>query len=160
MIGRGQKPHVVDITLADLPGLMRLERRCFDYHWNEEQYRLGLEKGAFRIFGIVEHGNPIAYLAFSQVVDEVEILNLAVHPTCRRKGFGKALMHALLAHCRRSGIRHGFLDVKRSNVPAIALYTKFGFTQYGERKCYYPDTKEDALLFRLDFFVHDERDVG
>jgi ribosomal-protein-alanine N-acetyltransferase len=133
---------------------MRLERRCFEYHWSEEQYRLGLEKGAFRILGVIEHGRPTAYLAFSLVAGEMEILNLAVHPTFRRKGLASALMRALFAACREAGAEEGFLDVKRSNEAAIALYLRFGFELYGERKRYYPDTKEDALLFRCSFLRH------
>ncbi|MGE4292575.1 MAG: ribosomal protein S18-alanine N-acetyltransferase [Desulfovibrio sp.] len=150
----GCGPRIVELGVRDLPGLMRLERRCFEYHWSEEQYRLGLGKGAFRILGIFEHGNPVAYLAFSLVAGEMEILNLAVHPAFRRRGLASALMRALFAVCRQAGTEEGFLDVKRSNAAAIALYTRFGFEKYGERKRYYPDTKEDALLFRCSFFGH------
>lgn len=150
----GCGPRVVALGIGDLPGLMRLERRCFDYHWNEEQYRLGLERGAFRILGIIEHGSPVAYLAFSLVAGEMEILNLAVHPSFRRRGLATALLRALFALCRAENAEAGFLDVKRSNAPAIALYARFGFEQYGERKRYYPDTKEDALLFRCSFLGH------
>lgn len=150
----GGGPRVIELGIQDIPGLMRLERRCFEYHWNEEQYRLGLGKGAFRILGIFEHGSPIAYLAFTLVAGEMEILNLAVHPAFRRKGLASALLRTLFSICHDTGTEEGFLDVKRSNVPAIALYSRFGFEQYGERKKYYPDTKEDALLFRCSFLRH------
>jgi ribosomal-protein-alanine N-acetyltransferase len=149
-----ENPRVLELGVQDLPDLMRLEQRCFSYHWSEEQYRLGLERGAFQIWGVHAHGSPVAYLAFSIVVGEMEILNLAVHPAFRRQGLAAKLMRSLMTFCREQKVEQGFLDVKRSNYPAIALYRRFGFEQYGVRKRYYPDTKEDALLFRCDFLGH------
>ena len=135
---------------ADVEGVMELERRCFAYHWSEEQVRLGLERGAFNVLGVRLQGGLAGYLAYSTICDEMEILNLAVHPDRRRRGIARALMEAMLRDCRERGVAKGFLDVKVSNLSAIDLYRKFGFKQYGVRKRYYPDTKEDALLFSLD----------
>ncbi|SKA78904.1 ribosomal-protein-alanine N-acetyltransferase [Paucidesulfovibrio gracilis DSM 16080] len=143
-----------ELRVFDIPALMRLERRCFEYHWNESQYKLGLERGAFRIYGIKTDGRLVAYLAFSLIAGEMEILNLAVHPDFRRQGLAKILLRKLFSFCAARQTEAGFLDVKRSNAPAIALYQQFGFEQYGVRKRYYPDTKEDALLFRCSFLGH------
>lgn len=131
--------------------VMDLERLCFEYHWTEEQFRLGLERQAFFIFGAWDQGNLVGYLAFSMILDEMEILNLAVHPDCRRKGLARRLLAAVMKVCRNKGMKSGFLDVKESNSPAIALYEQFGFLQTGRRKRYYPDTREDALLYSYDF---------
>ncbi len=131
--------------------VMELEKACFEYHWTEEQFRLGLERGAFFIFGAHEGERLVGYLAFSMIVDEMEILNLAVHPDFRRKGIARELLAAVMRMCGERGMKSGFLDVKESNAPAIALYEKFGFRRNGVRKRYYPDTKEDALLYRYDF---------
>lgn len=145
-------PTVQFLGPDDMSEVMELERQCFKYHWTEEQFRLGLEKGAFRILGAGrdKHGKLVGYLAFSAVVDEMEILNLAVLPEYRRGGYGAKLMAVLLAFCRKNGIRKGFLDVKTSNTPAIDLYLKFGFKKIGVRKRYYPDTGEDALLLKRE----------
>ncbi|MGE4506795.1 MAG: ribosomal protein S18-alanine N-acetyltransferase [Desulfovibrionaceae bacterium] len=126
--------------------VMELERLCFPYHWTEEQFRLGLERGAFQVLGALDGEALVGYLAFSIILDEMEILNLAVHPAERRRGLGARLLGKLLAVCRERGVRTGFLDVKQSNTPAIDLYLKFGFKKRGVRKRYYPDTGEDALL--------------
>lgn len=136
----------------DMAEVMDIEKRCFQYHWTEEQFRMGLEKGAFRVLGARQEaqGALVGYLAFSTVVDEMEILNLAVLPEFRRKGHAARLMAMLLAYCRKNGLRKGFLDVKSSNDSAIDLYLKFGFKKIGVRKRYYPDTGEDAILFKRD----------
>ncbi|MBU1249356.1 MAG: ribosomal protein S18-alanine N-acetyltransferase [Proteobacteria bacterium] len=130
----------------DMRQVMELEQLCFNYHWTEEQFRLGLEKGAFFVLGIRQGIDIVGYLAYTKVLDEMEILNLAVHPKHRRKGFAARLLSTLLARCREQGVRKGFLDVKASNNPAIDLYLKFGFKKRGVRRKYYPDTGEDAIL--------------
>lgn len=134
----------------DMAEVMELERLCFAYHWTEEQFRLGLMRGAFSVLGLREGERLVGYLAFSMVLDEMEILNLAVHPDARRRGHGSRLLGALMNLCRDRGVKKGFLDVKGSNTPAIDLYLKFGFKKRGVRKGYYRDTGEDAILLDRD----------
>lgn len=130
--------------------VMNLEALCFAYHWTEEQFRLGLERGAFHIHGARLGERIVGYVAFSVIQDEMEVLNLAVHPEFRRRGLGARLLDAALRTARLEGAMAGYLDVKESNQAAIDLYRKFGFNQIGVRRRYYPDTGEDALLFRCD----------
>lgn len=135
----------------DLDGLIELEALCFDYHWTREQFYLGLKRGAFHVLGVRQGDQILGYLAYSVLLNEMEILNLGVRPEARRKGIAMKLMQTLLKKCCDMGIQKGLLDVKRSNTPAIRLYESFGFKKTGVRKKYYPDTKEDALLYNLDF---------
>ncbi|PKN09455.1 MAG: ribosomal-protein-alanine N-acetyltransferase [Deltaproteobacteria bacterium HGW-Deltaproteobacteria-8] len=153
-----QDHSVVTLGVADISGVMDLERLCFRTHWTREQFLLGLERKAFRILGIQERGVLIAYCAFSVIAGEMEIMNIAAHPFHRRKGLGARLLSEVLRLCRAEGVAEGFLEVRRSNAGAIDLYKKFGFMQTGTRKNYYPDNKEDALLFRLGF--QDGQDKG
>lgn len=141
------------LGVDDIAGVMDLERMCFRTRWTREQFLLGLERRAFRILGIRERGVLLAYVAFSFIAQEMEIMNIATHPFHRRKGLAKRLLGEAIEICRRENAQQGFLEVRRSNVGAIDLYKKFGFIQVGTRKNYYPDNKEDALLFRLDFPV-------
>ncbi len=142
---------IFDLGPEHLSQLRALESLCFEYYWTEEQFRLGLEKKAFFVLGYEEQGMLVGYLAYSIVLDEMEVLNLGVHPEFRRKGIGKALMLDLMQRCREMNVKRGLLDVKESNAPAIGLYESLGFVQVGVRKNYYPDTREDALLYDLDF---------
>jgi len=149
------RDHVVELGESDVRDLIELEALCFDYHWTREQFLLGLEGGAFKVIGIRLNGVLAGYMAFSLIADEMEILNLAVHPEYRRQGLGEALLSRSLEMCEANGTTKSFLDVKVSNDPALALYQKFGYKKIGVRKKYYPDTKEDALLFRYDFPQHE-----
>jgi ribosomal-protein-alanine N-acetyltransferase len=143
--------RVVTLGEQDMDELMELERLCFAYHWTREQFAMGLERGVYRILGVRCTGRLAGYIAFSLIEDEMEILNLAVHPDFRRDGLGTALLSRAFEVCVKKGVTKSFLDVKVSNNAAIDLYRKFGYEQVGIRKRYYPDTKEDALLFRHDF---------
>lgn len=142
---------IFDLGLEHITQLRALESLCFKYHWTEEQFRLGLERRAFFVLGYEEQGMLVGYLAYSIVLDEMEVLNLGVHPEFRRKGIGRALMQGLMHRCQDMDVKRGLLDVKESNEPAIGLYESLGFVQVGVRKNYYPDTREDALLYDLDF---------
>ncbi|MEO7032221.1 MAG: ribosomal protein S18-alanine N-acetyltransferase [Polyangiaceae bacterium] len=100
---------------------------------------------------IREHdgGPPLAFLLAWSVVDELHLLELASHPEQRRRGLARALLVALLAHARGQQARLILLEVRRSNLAAIALYESFGFETTGVRRGYYSDTGEDALEMRI-----------
>lgn len=142
---------IFELDSEHISELRALESTCFEYHWSEEQFKLGLEKKAFYVLGYVEQGLLVGYLAYSLVLDEMEVLNLGVHPDFRRRGIGRALMLNLMERCRDLEIRRGLLDVKETNLPAKALYERLGFKKVGVRKKYYPDTREDAHLYDLEF---------
>ncbi len=142
---------ILNLGPEHITQLRVLESLCFEYHWSEEQFRIGLEKKAFYVLGYEEQGILVGYLAYSIVLGEMEVLNLGVHPDFRRRGIGKALMLTLLQKCREMEINRGLLDVKETNHPAIALYESLGFRKVGIRKNYYPDTREDAHLYDLEF---------
>lgn len=90
-------------------------------------------------------GRVSGFLIARQVLDEAEVLNVAVLPEARRKGQASALLAAACEQLRRSGVLRVFLEVRASNQPAIAFYRKHGFNESGRRKAYYRDPVEDAL---------------
>lgn len=142
---------IFQLGTNELNELIELEKLCFDYHWTPEQFMMGLERNVFRILGARSGDTLIGYIAFSLIADEMEILNLAVHPAHRGRRLGTELLAQAFEVCKINKIRVSFLDVKESNAPAIKLYENFGYVKIGVRKKYYPDTKEDALLYRYDF---------
>ncbi len=81
------------------------------------------------------------------VVDEAEILTLAVMPAHRRSGIARALLAEASAHAAERGARVLFLEVSTRNAPARALYGNAGFTEAARRRDYYRDGS-DALLLR------------
>jgi [ribosomal protein S18]-alanine N-acetyltransferase len=96
-------------------------------------------------------GLVVGFLLAWSVADELHLLELASHPEHRRRGFGRALLRALVAHARQHQKRLLLLEVRRSNRAAISLYESCGFQITGARRAYYPDTGEDALEMRITF---------
>src|SRR5450755_4542028 len=96
-------------------------------------------------------GMVVGFLLAWSVADELHLLELASHPEHRRQGFGRALLDALIVHARQHRKRLLLLEVRRSNLAAIALYESSGFRRTGVRRSYYSDTGEDALEMRITF---------
>lgn len=89
-----------------------------------------------------------AFAVFSYVLDEAELLFIAVHPEKRGQGLGRRVLRAAYAALDAEGITAVHLEVAATNTPARALYDAEGFSQVGCRKGYYPDG-DDAVLMTL-----------
>jgi ribosomal-protein-alanine N-acetyltransferase len=138
------------LTAADLDSVAAIEREVFTDPWSSRAFGdlLGLDH--VRGF-VVEQGSAIVgYAVCSQAADEGEILNFATAPIARRKGVGRALLAAVLQWLGEHGAAKVFLDVRRSNEAAIALYAAAGFAPLGVRPNYYRRPAEDALTMVLD----------
>jgi ribosomal-protein-alanine N-acetyltransferase len=96
-------------------------------------------------------GEIAAFLVVRRVADEMEILNLAVHPDHRRRGGGADLLAGVLARAGESGVKKVFLEVRESNAAAISFYKRFHFNIVGRRPKYYAKPDEDALILTLVF---------
>ena len=97
----------------------------------------------------------IAYLFYRFVAEEVHIFRLAVHPEWRRQGIGSRLVTECLRVARSRGVTAAVLEVRRSNTEAIELYRKFGFQVVASRPGYYSDSREDALILKLEMKKED-----
>ena len=80
------------------------------------------------------------------VLEEAHIIMLAVRPEFQGRGFGQALLWALLKSACDRQLERATLEVGASNFAAVSLYKKFGFKEAGRRKGYYEETGEDALV--------------
>jgi ribosomal-protein-alanine N-acetyltransferase len=84
------------------------------------------------------------------VLEEMHVMNIATHPLHRRKGVAKRLLCHALHHAVGMGVQKAVLEVRPSNLPAVALYSSMGFKIVGRRLRYYQDTGEDAVVMSLD----------
>ena len=105
-------------------------------------------------------GSVLGVLCGRIVIDEAEILKLAVAERKRRRGIGSKLLDAALDYCRNHGARSCFLEIRASNAAAAELYGKRGFIKTGRRKNYYDNPAEDALLMRLDLKKEEDNKQG
>jgi ribosomal-protein-alanine N-acetyltransferase len=92
---------------------------------------------------------PAGFALSRHVLDEEELLLIAVRPECRRRGIGETLIRLLFEAARSRGIRRIYLEMRRGN-PALHLYRKLGFEPIGERPNYYRTAngeRIDAITF-------------
>ncbi|MGQ9475616.1 MAG: ribosomal protein S18-alanine N-acetyltransferase [Actinomycetota bacterium] len=134
------------MRVEDLPEVMELERRAFRTPWTEGMYRRELEKweGCYLVARL---GATLAgYGGALLILDEAHVMTLAVREDMRRRGIGARLLLELVRRVEKMGARFLTLEVRKSNLPAVELYTRFGFQVMGERRHYYLDNLEDALI--------------
>lgn len=145
------------LAAGDLAAVAALEAACNPQPWSLDALRQTLKVSAPSVVGRValQDGNIIGYLVATVAADEGEIFILGVDPVARRQGVAAALLDDALAALRGAGAKAVFLEVRRGNKAALALYNRFGFGEAGVRKGYYTDTGEDALL--LHVFLRGQR---
>lgn len=120
----------------------------FDAPWSYSGYLAELNKPTSRYLVGIEDGKVVCFGGFSAVLDEADILNIAVKEEYRRKGYARALMISLIDVAKGLGVKKMTLEVRADNLPAVNLYESLGFTQDGIRKKYYLN-KFDAVLMEL-----------
>ena len=133
--------------------IAQLEKICFSDPWSEKSVASELDnKLAFWLVA-VEEARVAGYIGSQTVMDETDMMNVAVHPDFRRQGIAEALVNTLVENLKQMGSRCLTLEVRASNAPAIILYEKLGFAEIGRRKNYYRNPREDALILRKEWEI-------
>ena len=139
---------ITEMNAAHVPQVAELERICFADPWSEKSVASELDNKWALWLVAVEDDRVIGYIGSQTSIDETDVMNVAVHPDFRRRGIAESLIIRLVEELKNRGSHALMLEVRASNVPAIALYEKLGFLQVGCRKNYYRNPKEDALILR------------
>ena len=151
--------HLTPATRADIEALAALEKRCFAWPWGRLSFEGefdGRDGGGLVARAADAEGDaPIAYLFYRFIADEVHIYRIAVSPEWRRRGIGLRLVGECLQRARRRGVTAAVLEVRPSNTEAVAFYRRFGFQVIATRPGYYSDSREDALILKLDMKEED-----
>lgn len=134
-----------------VPQVAALEKLCFPDPWSEKNIASELINPLSYWLVAMEGGRLAGYVGSQTVLDESDMMNIAVHPNFRRQGIAEALVHALREGLRARGSRSLTLEVRASNEAAHALYAKLGFVQVGRRPRYYLNPREDADILKLTF---------
>ena len=144
---RGLPGKLCPMTAVDLPEVLTIEQRVYEYPWSEGIFRDCLRAGQC-CWTIREVGVLVAYGVMSVAAGESHLLNLCVDPDYTRRGCGRGLLDHLQGLALRHRATVMFLEVRPSNREALALYRDNGFAEVGLRRGYYPAAKgrEDALV--------------
>lgn len=148
----------------DLAEIVRIERSCFADPWSEESFRrlLGGLPAIFQVLVLPPENRVAGYVIAFAIGPDAELLNVAVEPESRGKGFAGQMLDAVLIQLGNSGVRTAFLEVRESNAAARGLYGSRGFKEIGRRKNYYRRPVEDALVMRriLEASLDEEKKAG
>ena len=132
------------LGFSDLPQVISIERRAFPTPWSLSMFVLELSKPSGVCLATVADKHVLGYLICARYADVWHLMNIAVDPVSRRRGVASAMLEQMLV---RAGQDESYtLEVRPSNVGAIALYERFGFRSAGTRRRYYRDTGEDAVI--------------
>ena len=169
-----------DMTLADVDAVLAIEQAVQHYPWSRVNFNDALSSGyvcrvdaeehlmkplaiplacqnttAKRLVmaGHPEHGGEIhGYAVLRPVLDEAELLSIGVAADQQRKGLGRALLLEMLDLACQKNMLRVFLEVRASNVAALALYRSAGFGEIGIRRGYYQNANgsEDAITMACE----------
>ena len=145
------KIEISPMTPDKVGAVSEIEKLCFSEPWSENALLSECENESALFFVAEENKNVAGYIGMHKVLDECYIANVAVFPEYRRRGIGDQLLLYAEQRAQESGCSFISLEVRVSNSGAIALYEKHGYEIQGQRRNFYRNPAEDALIMTKYF---------
>ena len=141
---------IESLTVSDLSIILSIEQQVYPFPWSEQVMRDCLQ-GPYLCRGLYVESTLVAYGILTVAIGECHILNICVSAEYQGQGIASVFLGELLDEAKIQHAEIAFLEVRASNVVALALYSKLGFSEIGCRKAYYRNGKgrEDALVLSL-----------
>ncbi len=136
---------------SHLDGVCKIEQQCFAHPWSRDSIESELRNDNSVFLVMLEADRVIGYIGMNYVLDEGYIYNVAVDREFRCKGVATALINELVTYGKKHSFAFLTLEVRESNLAARSIYSKFGFIKVGERKNYYSEPTENAVLMTKYF---------
>ncbi len=138
------------MQMDDLDAIMQIEPTIYTHPWTRGNFSDSLNSG-YSAWILESEGKMIGYALMMMVMDEAHLLNLSIAKPQQKQGLGRYLLEHMLHIAKNHKTANMFLEVRPSNVSAIALYENMGFCEMAVRRDYYPAVKgrEDAVLMGL-----------
>lgn len=156
------------MRLDDIAAVGRIEADSFSGSWPRTAYERELTLNPVaRYLVLVREGSHrpgrllrrafrrrnseiLGFAGLWLMVDEAHVVNVAVAPEHRGRGYGRLLVHGLVDLARREGMTVATLECRVSNTAARSLYGEYGFYEVGVRPRYYSDNHEDAVIMTTE----------
>lgn len=139
--------QILPMGLADIDVIYQLESQCHSHPWSKNLFLSNFGKRYFNHV-LLENEQVIGYFVASSVAGEVTLMNIAIAPESQGQGLGQYLLQFLIEFSKQKKEQEIWLEVRASNVAALAVYSKLGFVEVDRRKGYYPceNGREDAII--------------
>ena len=118
--------------------------------WSRQAFYNELENSKADSYVVTEADKIIAYAVIWWISDELHIGTIGTAREFRHQGIASRILSNVFAKAHCNSVKKAYLEVGESNLPALALYTKFGFNREGLRKNYYTQNRENALLMSVN----------
>lgn len=137
---------IEELNLTHIDEICEIEKRCFSDAWSRQSFieELDNENSVFLVIKIDDM--IVSYGGFWYIVDEAQIMNVAVDIDYKGMKISHILMDEMIQRAKEKDMATMSLEVRVSNEVAINLYKGHGFEIVGVRKQYYQDNKEDAYI--------------
>ena len=138
---------VVEMKPGDFDAVLAIETQVHAQPWTRGQFQDSFSAGHAMWIMTKAHA-IVGYVVTMTVVDEVHLLNISVPAEVQGHGHGSALLSYIIEQAWQENAKRVLLEVRPSNVAALALYTRCGFNEIGRRRSYYAtfNGREDAIV--------------
>ena len=138
--------NIREMKPEDLIQVTAIENRTFTQPWSKQGFLQAISMPENHYVVAESEGKIVGYCGYYGTLEEGEITNVAVDENARNRGIAYEMVGQLLKVAQQQGILRMVLEVRLSNLPAIHVYRKLGFTELGVRKNFYEMPTEDALI--------------
>ena len=138
--------EIRQMKVDDLDQVVAIEKESFSMPWTREGLLTFLNRGDTLYLVAEKRGEILGYCGYLQVIDEADILNVAVKMMYRGQHIGTRMIQRLLEEGKKRGAYRFTLEVRQSNFAAIHVYEKIGFVSVGIRKNFYEKPTENAII--------------
>lgn len=129
---------------GDVFDILSLDDENFSNNFDEKFYLEYIKNQ--RVVVAENEKEIVGYVLFNQILDEAEIYKIVVSKEFRKKQIAFKIVEFLLNELKKKNVKKIFLEVRKSNIPAISLYKKCGFIDIREIVDYYTNPKEDGIM--------------
>jgi ribosomal-protein-alanine N-acetyltransferase len=129
--------------------ILEIESLSFPSPWSPKAFKGEIKNPISHLWALKVDEVLSGYICFWLYDSEIQLINLAVHPHKRGKGFAHYLLTKMIEAGISKGKQYIWLEVRPSNRTALRLYAKLGFEAVNRRPRYYADTNEDAIIMAL-----------
>lgn len=135
---------------TDLDEIMQIEPQIYSHPWTRGNFLDSLNSG-YSAWVLQKNDEIIGYSLLMMIMDEAHLLNLSISKDYQKQGLGRYLLEYMMQMARNHHALNMFLEVRTSNISAIALYENVGFNEMAIRRNYYPakSGREDAILMGM-----------
>ncbi len=130
----------------DVSAIADIEKASIPQPWSEAAFVEAItQENAVTLVAEID-GAIAGFITGVFLFDNSDIYSVATAEQHRKKGIGGKLLTAFF-DTLPSEVETVGLEVRESNLAAIALYEKYGFERVGMRKNFYEQPRENAILY-------------